>query len=92
MATVIGDLLQEDAINGGALADAAADYPTVVAQRTGYVVEYMAGEMDVPIQLDRLEQLLDDAAYTMLGPQQPRTGEREARWRIIVNADIEHDL
>ena len=39
MATVIGDLLQEDAINGDALADAAADYPTVVAQRTGYVVE-----------------------------------------------------
>ena len=48
--------------------------------------------MDVPIQLDRLEQLLDDAAYTMLDPQQPRTGEREARWRMIVNADIEHDL
>lgn len=92
VATVIGDLLQEDAINGDALADAAADYPTVVAQRTGYVVEYMAGEMDVPIQLDRLEQLLDDATYTMLDPQQPRTGEREARWRMIVNADIEHDL
>lgn len=92
VATVIGDLLQEDAINGDALADAAAGYPTAIAQRTGHLVEYMAGEMDVPIQLDRLEQLLDAATYTALEPQRPRTGEHDARWRIIINADVEHDL
>jgi predicted transcriptional regulator of viral defense system len=92
VANVIGDLLQEDAIHGDALAEAAADYPTAVAQRTGYLVEHMAEEMDVSIQLDRLEQLLDDATYTVLDPKRPRAGEHDRRWRVIVNADIEHDL
>jgi hypothetical protein len=55
VATVIGDLLQEGAIDPDALAEAAADYPSAVAQRTGYLVEHMAGEVGTSIQLDRLE-------------------------------------
>ena len=92
VATVIGDLLQEGAIDGDALADVAADYPSAVAQRTGYLVEHMAGEIGASVQLDRLEQLLADATYTVLDPQRPRDGEHDRRWRVIVNTDVEHDL
>lgn len=92
VATVIGDLLQEGAIDADALAEAAADYPSAVAQRTGYLVEHMADEADASIQLDRLEQLVADATYTVLDPQRPRGGEHHRRWRVIVNTDIEHDL
>jgi predicted transcriptional regulator of viral defense system len=92
VATVIGDLLQEGAVEGDALVEAAADYPSAVAQRTGYLVEHMAGEVGASIQLDRLEQLLADASYTVLDPQRPRDGERDRRWRVVVNTEVEHDL
>ena len=92
VATVIGDLLQEGAIDGDALADVAADYSTAVAQRTGYLVEHMADEVGASIQLDRLEQIVADATYTVLNPQRPREGEHDRRWRVIVNTGIEHDL
>ena len=92
VATVIGDLLEEGAIDPDALAEAAADYPSAVAQRTGHLVERMAGEVGASIQLDRLEQLLADATYTVLDPQRPRDGEHDRRWRVIANTDVGHDL
>lgn len=92
VATVIGDLLQEGTIDTDALAEAAADYPSAVAQRTGYLVERMASEVGASIQLDWLEKLVAGATYTVLDPQRPREGEHDRRWRVIVNTDIEHDL
>lgn len=92
VATVIGGLLQEGAIDPDALAEAAADYPTSVAQRTGYLVEYMAGEGGTSIQLGRLGQLVADTTYTVLDPQRPRDGEHDRRWHVIINADVEHDV
>lgn len=92
VATVIGDLLHEGALDGGELADVAASYPSAVAQRAGYLVEHMADEIDASIDLDRLEQLLTDATYTVLDPQRSRDGEHDRRWHVIRNADIEHDL
>jgi predicted transcriptional regulator of viral defense system len=92
VATVIGDLLQEGAIDTDALAEAAADYPSAVAQRTGYLVNHMADEVASSIQLDPLEELVADATYTVLDPQRPREGEHDRRWSVIVNTDVEHDL
>jgi predicted transcriptional regulator of viral defense system len=92
VATVIGDLLGEGAIDGDALADVAARYPIAIAQRTGHLVEHMAGEVDAALSLDRLERLVADAGWTVLDPQRPRHGQRDRRWRVVANADIEHDL
>lgn len=92
VATVIGDLLLEGAIDPDALAEAAADYPSAVAQRTGYLVDRMADDVASSIELDPLEELVADATYTVLDPQRPREGEHDRRWRVIVNTDIEHDL
>jgi predicted transcriptional regulator of viral defense system len=92
VATVIGDLLLAGAIDSVALTDAAGHYPTVVAQRTGHLVEHMADEIGVAIRLDRLERLIVDAPHTSLDPQRPRDGQRDRRWRVITNTDIEHDL
>jgi predicted transcriptional regulator of viral defense system len=92
VATVIGDLLQEGAIDPDALAAAAADYPSAVAQRTGYLVDHLADVVASSIRLDPLEQLVANATYTVLDPQRQRDGEHDRRWRVIVNTDIEHDL
>ena len=92
VATVFGDLLLAGAIDCDALADAAAHYPTVVAQRTGHLVEHMADEVGVAVRLDGLEPLITEAAFTVLDPQRPRHGQRDRRWRVITNTHIEHDL
>lgn len=92
VATVIGDLLQEGAIDVDVLADVASDYPVAIAQRAGYLVEHMAEEVDVHISLDRLGQLVAHSTYAMLDPQRPRDGEHDRRWRVIINTGIEHDL
>lgn len=92
VATVIGDLLLERAVGPDQLAATAAGYPTAVAQRAGYLVEHMAGEVGVTVELDALAPALAEATYAPLDPHQHRTGKRDRRWRIIVNTDIEHDL
>lgn len=92
VATVIGDLLQEGAIGSDALAETAADYPIAIAQRTGYLVDHMAGEVASSVNTDPLAELVAEATYTVLDPQRPREGEHDRRWRVIVNADIDHDL
>lgn len=91
-ATVIGDLLHEEVLDGGALAEAASDYPTRVVQRVGHLVEFMGNAVDKPIDLAPLEELVADAVYTPLDPRQPTTGTRDERWHVVVNTEIEHDL
>jgi predicted transcriptional regulator of viral defense system len=92
VATVIGDLLLETAIDPDQLAAAAAGYPTAVAQRAGHLVEFMANEVGVTVGLDALDDALREATYVALDPQEHREGERDRRWHVIVNTDIEHDL
>lgn len=92
VATVIGDLLQERAIDPEALSAAAADYPRAVAQRTGHLVEHLAGVVDASIRLDSLQRLLADGTYTALDPRRTRDGRHDYRWRVIVNTGIEHEL
>jgi predicted transcriptional regulator of viral defense system len=92
VATVIGDLLLETAIDPDQLAAAAAGYPTAVAQRAGYLFEFMADEVGVTVDLHALEDALSEATYVALESQEPREGARNRRWHVIVNTDIEHDL
>lgn len=92
VATVIGDLLRDGTIDGDALADVAAHYPTAVVQRTGHLLEHMAETIGAAPDLSRLEQLVIDAVNTLLDPRGPRHGRRDRRRRLLVNADIEHDL
>lgn len=92
VATVIGDLLRDGTIDGDALADVAAHYPTAVVQRTGHLLEHMAETVGAALDLSRLEQLVIDATNTLLDPREPRHGRRDRRWHLLANTDIEHDL
>lgn len=92
VATVIGDLLHEGALEGRELADVAVSYPNAIAQRAGYLVEHLAREIGASIDLGPLERRVADATYTVIDPQRPRAGEHDRRWHVIANNDIEHDL
>ena len=92
VATVIGDLLVEDQLDPAALADAARTYPTTSVQRAGYLIESMAIEVGVDIELSEFARLVAPSNYTQLSPSSPPTSSRAKRWRVQINTTIEHDL
>jgi len=93
VATIIGDLALDQLIDPTAIAKTAALYPTTVAQRAGYLIDHMCiASVAAPIDLDRLAADIDSADYTSLDPRSPADGDRNQRWRIIINTAVEHDL
>lgn len=91
VATIIGDLLNDDKLTTSALADVARHYPSPVAQRVGYLIDLMAGETGASIDTDALRQHLAGSRYHELSPGHG-DGRRDQRWHVIINADIEHEL
>ena len=91
-ATVIGDLLVDGQLTTEALIDAARLHPASVVQRAGHLIELMANETGITIDLDGLAALVAHADITPLAPAKPRSGERDDRWRLQINTRIEHDL
>ena len=91
IATIIGDLLHDDKLDPAALTDVAAFYPTVVAQRAGHLIDFMSNEENLPINTDPLHTALMQDRFRYLSPGSG-TGERDNRWRLIVNIEVEHDL
>lgn len=86
VATVIGELVEEQAIDFAALARAAQVYPATAVRRVGWILEKVCG-VDVS---DRLAPR--DAEPTMLDPHGTRRGPIDPTWNVIVNADVVPDL
>lgn len=91
VATIIGDLLHDNMLDPASLADVAAFYPTVVAQRAGHLIDFMSSEENLPIDTDPLHAAVMGGRFRDLAPGSG-PGERDNRWRIIANTDVEHDL
>lgn len=91
VATVIGDLLYDEVLDLSVLSDVAKLYPTAVVQRTGFLLDYMATEVDQQINTDQLYEVVAGARYRDLAPGSG-PGERDSHWHVIVNTEIEHDL
>ena len=52
----------------------------------------MARELDAVVEIDELAEMVAGLDFTTLEPGGPAEGHRDARWRLIVNTDVEHDL
>jgi predicted transcriptional regulator of viral defense system len=89
---VVGELVLEELVNGARLTDAAVDYPATVAQRAGWMIEFMAAEVGATVELDDLAELVAEREYTVLDPRAAADGRRDRRWRLCVNTEVEHDL
>lgn len=92
VATVIAELVAAETIDSTALAGQAAHYPTAVVQRVGHLVERMSKAAEASIRLESLHALVDGAQVVDLYPKAARIGDRDDRWNVIVNIDIEPDL
>lgn len=92
VATVIAELLAAEMIDPTALGAQAARYPTAVVQRVGHLVERMSKAAEASIRLESLHALVDDAQVVDLYPKAARIGDRDDRWNVIANIEIEPDL
>ncbi|MDR9450798.1 MAG: type IV toxin-antitoxin system AbiEi family antitoxin [Acidimicrobiia bacterium] len=85
VATIIGDMLIEDALDVGRLAEVASDFPASIVQRTGWLLDYMAGHVDVEVDTEPLVPLASARATpTPLDPGHGRSGTLDRRWNVIV--------
>lgn len=93
VATVLGQMLEDSLLDIGQVADAARDYPVSVAQRAGLLLEMVAAEVGVRIDLAPLEAIAESRTTpTPLLPSGRRAGPRDDRWNVLVNTPIESDL
>ena len=95
IATVIGDLLLSGALDAETLPEVAPAYPKAAIQRAGWLLQLMAEQTDREAStggaLGELSQMTG-TEWIPLVPGLPPTGARDQRWRVVLNAEVEHDL
>lgn len=93
VATVLGEMLQEGALDSQQLADLAAHYPVAVAQRTGWLLDFVGNEVAVALELEPLLSVARTRSTpTPLASYAPLRGPLDERWNVVINAPIEPDL
>lgn len=92
MATIAGEILEEDGLDERALVAVAEHCSAAVVQRTGWLVERIAAAVDIEVTLDDLREVaMRRTTPSLLLPSGP-SGPIDDRWNMIVNTDIEPDL
>lgn len=93
VATILGEMMQDAALDPRVVAELAPSYPIAVAQRAGWLLEFVANELGASIDLQPLcEVARARATPAPLHSHGPRAGSLDERWNIIVNGPVEPDL
>lgn len=93
VATILGEMVREAALDSRKLADLATRYPIAVAQRTGWLLELVANEVGQSVNLVRLLKVANSRTTPApLETHGPRRGPLDERWNVIINGPIEPDL
>jgi len=92
VATILGEMVEEQRIDVGRLAEAVATYPSSVGQRCGWLLDHVAEVVDVRLDTSPLAESLDQPRVVLLEPSGAKQGERDRRWRVTVNSIPEPDL
>jgi predicted transcriptional regulator of viral defense system len=93
VATILGEMVAEDALDLDRLADLAGRYPAAVALRTGWLLDLVAGTVQREVDLDRLLAAAGNRATPApLLAHRPRRGRVDDRWHVMVNGPVEPDL
>ena len=93
IATIIGEMLQDNTLGLPALIQLAQNYPVATAQRAGWMIEHAAHEVGHDVDLaDLLTLARSRTEPTPLASSGPRRGPIDRRWNVIVNTEVESDL
>ena len=80
-------------IDAQALATLCVDYPTAVAQRLGWLINFVSEHLGAHIDTDPLlQQVGNRIEPAPLIASLPRRGPLDARWNVYVNGEVEMDL
>lgn len=92
VATILAEMVEDEALDLKILADLASAYPVAVAQRTGWLLQFVADDVGSTVDLDALALVADRrTTSTPLEAYGPRRGHLDAAWNVIVNGSIEPD-
>lgn len=92
VATILGDMIDEERIDPGVLSDGSAGYPRSVVQRAGWMLDDMSERVGTAIDTAPLHSALGGGTPpTLLDSGGPRTGERDDRWNVIINEHLEEE-
>lgn len=93
VATIIAELIGGAKIDAQALAAQSAHYPTAVAQRLGWLIDFASEHLGVPIDTNPIHQRVGSRIEPApLIASRPRRGPLDARWNVYVNGEVEMDL
>jgi predicted transcriptional regulator of viral defense system len=91
VATVLFDLADAVELNPGELARVAQSFSATAVRRVGYLLDSVNANVDTSA-LERAAAAMRLPRPALLDPQMPRQGLINARWDILVNADVDPDL
>jgi predicted transcriptional regulator of viral defense system len=93
VATVIAGFIEDSKLDLDALAQVATGYPTATAQRTGWLIDFVASELGTNVNLSALAAATARRSTpALLASGGGRDGRHNEHWNIIVNTDVEPDL
>lgn len=93
VATILGEMVQEEALDPAKVADLATRYPRAVAQRTGWLIEHVSPAVGRSLDLEPLRTIATArSSPAPLASYGPHRGPIDPRWNVIVNSPVEPDL
>ena len=89
-ATVLAELAEAHTFTADDLVAAALAYPTSSLQRVGWLLEFVAADID----FDLLQRVIAERGHgsAALDPTEPRRGRRHPHWAVVENTVVEPDL
>lgn len=91
VATVVGDLAEDERLSADALVSTAAHFPLAAVRRLGYLLDFLE-HPDLAAALHPLAEERRHFPANELAPHSSDDGPVDQRWRLVLNADVEPDL
>jgi predicted transcriptional regulator of viral defense system len=98
VATIIGELVQDEKLDAAKVAGLAPQYPLAVVRRLGWLLDRDAEFVETAALSDVLSDFVRSnsvdgrRAVDLLAAGGPRRGSTNRRWGLVENADVEPDL
>ncbi len=98
VATIIGELVQDEKLDVAKLVSLAPQYPLAVVRRLGWLLDRDAEYVETTAFSDALSDFVSSnsvagrRAVDLLAAGRPRRGTTNRRWGLVENADVEPDL
>jgi predicted transcriptional regulator of viral defense system len=98
VATIVGELVEENALDGARLVEAAAHYPLSVGRRVGWLLDHVSAHVDTSAVSGPLHDLVTAnstngrRSVDLLAAGGPRRGKSNEKWGLVENTEVEPDL